>query len=82
MRYLNSSQWRFLLTDRVKIKAYFAILIYIGIHKIKDPQEYWANLVIGLPILQMKWYRYEHLKSIIKVSDIDKDDKYADVPGD
>ena len=54
----------------------------MGIYKIRDPQEHWANLAIGSPILQIKWYRYEYLKSIIKVSDIDKDDKHADVPGD
>jgi hypothetical protein len=40
VRYPNASQRHFKPTNRTKIKIYFAILIYMGIHKINNPKEH------------------------------------------
>jgi len=54
----------------------------MGIHRHKNPKAHWDNRIPGSPVNYMTWKRYEHLKSMIKVSDINEDRKYADVPGD
>jgi hypothetical protein len=50
VRYSNTSQRDFELTNRIEIKVYFAILIYIDIHRIHNPKEHWNNPARLLPI--------------------------------
>ncbi len=54
----------------------------MGINKHSNPKSHWISPSRKSPIHYMKWKRYEHLKSMIKVSDIDQDREHADVPGD
>ena len=81
-RYPKASQQRFQPTNQTEIKVYFTILIYIGIHRQNNPKAHWQNPTKSLPVHCMYWKRYKHLKTMIKVSDIDQDNKHTDVPGD
>jgi hypothetical protein len=68
--YPGNSARLFKPTCRAEIKVYFALLIFMGIHRHKNPKAHWDNRIPGSPVNYMTWKRYEHLKSIIKVSDI------------
>jgi Transposase IS4 len=81
-RYQKAGQKVFKPTTRDEIKVYFAILIYLGIHQHHNPKLAWDNMPRNTPCQHMSWSRYELLKARLKVSDIDDDDKHADVPGD
>ena len=69
-------------TNLREIKVYVALLIYMGINKNNDPQSHWRNPTKHSPVHHMKWDRYRHLKSMFKISDVDKDREHDDVPGD
>ena len=69
-------------TNSAEIKVYIALLIYMGINHNNDPKAHWRNPAKHSPVHHMKWKRYERLKSMFKVSDIDQDRKHEDVPGD
>jgi hypothetical protein len=81
-RYPKASQRLFKPTNRAEIKIYFAILIFLGIHRQKNPHFHWISPSKGSPVHHMTWKRYQHLKTMIKVSDVDQDDEHKDVPGD
>jgi len=82
MLYPRNSARPFKPTCRAEIKIYFAILIFLGIYKHNNPKAHWDAPLPGSPVDRMPWKRYEHLKSIIKVSDINQDRQHADIPGD
>jgi hypothetical protein len=56
-----------------EIKIYFAILIYLGIQRNRQPKSHWDDPSRHSPIHLMKWRRYRLISHYFKVSDVDDD---------
>jgi hypothetical protein len=80
--YPRNSTRPFKPTCRQEIKVYIALLIYIDIHRHNNPKSHWEHPAKRSPVYYITWKRYEHMKTIFKVSNINQDREHADVPGD
>lgn len=77
----QASQRHFNLTCQAEIKVYFTILIYMGIYQEKSPKAHQESPAKDALTNHIKQKRYKHLKTIIKVSNIEQDDEHANTPG-
>jgi hypothetical protein len=66
-------------TNAAEIKVFFAILIYMGVHRSPQVEEYWnadpGKGPLHAPRLYMTYKRFQQLKRFLKVSNLNTEDQ-------